>query len=393
MSRIHRHNLAIVYLLTICLLSVYISCSDVTASFFTTSTIPAPRYGHQMVFDPIQNQLVLYGGTQLNQIDSEIDSTWLYHLVNQSWERLFPNSSPGKRINHGMIYEPETHRIILFGGMLIPSYDRVGDTWAFDPATNTWTELTPTNSPPILSDPAMYYDSDAQKVILFGGYLQDDTHSDETWAFDPATDTWERLTTSTPPEPRYGHSMVYDSSAHLGILFGGRIAALSGETWSFNSSSGVWHEIITSSILNPIRRYWFAMTFDPNLSQTILFGGDNEQSPLRALGDTWSFNAATSQWTELTSAISPLPRNGHAMTFASSTNQTFLFGGLGEDYSQVYGDFWTFNSTVMEWSQLSSGTEGTTIKPIWLILMIGLPSLGIITLVIILIQKRRMKQV
>ena len=44
------------------------------------------------------------------------------------------------------------------------------DTWAYDPATNTWTDLNPSGAqPPARSMFGMAYDSSKDRVVLFGG--------------------------------------------------------------------------------------------------------------------------------------------------------------------------------------------------------------------------------
>jgi len=40
-----------------------------------------------------------------------------------------------------MAYDPETGQVIMFGGFDGNQY--LNDIWAYDPATNEWTELIP----------------------------------------------------------------------------------------------------------------------------------------------------------------------------------------------------------------------------------------------------------
>lgn len=310
---------------------------------------PSPLYAHSMVFDPVQNQLILFGSRTFESSSPEY-STWLYHLSNNSWTPLTTPLSPRVQSNSGMVYDLSTQRTIYYGGR---------ETWAFDSLYNTWTKLTPGTSPPDLADFSMYYDTLEEKIVVFGGHDANFALKSETWIFDPQNETWVQLSTNTPPQARYGHAMVYDTRAQIGILFGGRVSGLSSETWCLNLTGGVWQRLSTTS--TPLSRYWFSMVFDSHLGQSLLFGGDNEASPIRALGDTWHFDGSSlSTWTEISPDTLPSPRTGHAMAFASSTNKTYLFGGLGEDYSVNYGDLWAFDSSNSEWESLSveSSSEG-----------------------------------
>ena len=78
-------------------------------------------------------------------------------------------TSLSPRSGHGMIYDPVNHKVILFGGRS-SGIQLLDDTWEYDYATNTWTELQPEVSPPSRAEPAMAYDSSNQKVVLFGGW-------------------------------------------------------------------------------------------------------------------------------------------------------------------------------------------------------------------------------
>jgi N-acetylneuraminic acid mutarotase len=124
-----------------------------------------------------------------------------------------------------MIYDPATGKMILFGG-LFGSYDgksRLGDTWAYDPARKSWTNLEPAGpAPQARAYAAMVYDPAARKVILFGGFAGPRGLLGDTWAYDPVTNRWARLDQGhRGPSRRDFGSMAYDQTAGQVVLFGG----------------------------------------------------------------------------------------------------------------------------------------------------------------------------
>ena len=61
-----------------------------------------------------------------------------------------------------------------------------------------------------------------QRLIMFGGLRRHRRLLDDTWAYDPAANTWTELKPSgTLPSARSAHSMVYDPVTHRLIMFGG----------------------------------------------------------------------------------------------------------------------------------------------------------------------------
>ena len=67
-----------------------------------------------------------------------------------------------------MVYDPINQKTLLYGGW----GDELGlmdDTWIYDSQTNQWTEVFPVDNPSTRQSFSIYYDFDAQRVILFGG--------------------------------------------------------------------------------------------------------------------------------------------------------------------------------------------------------------------------------
>ena len=168
--------------------------------------------------------LLFGGGTKAAGIKGDIslhEDTWAYDPATNTWTELEPSGPvPKARQGHAMIYDPASSRVILFGGF--DGQEILGDTWAYDPDTNTWTELYPAGEVPAARGMhCLAYDSRRGKVVLFGGMALDGIFGD-TWAFDPATDTWTELhTQGDAPMARATSAMVYDQAAGEVILFGG----------------------------------------------------------------------------------------------------------------------------------------------------------------------------
>jgi N-acetylneuraminic acid mutarotase len=195
-----------------------------------------------MAYDPTSGKVILFGG---DDGEDFLDDTWSYDLGTNTWTELKPAGPvPPARRWHSLVYDPLGGRVILFGGEhwdgSSQEYTRLNDTWAYDPAANTWTELKPAGPvPPARHLHSMVYDPARGKVLLFGGA---DAAADgsmacfaDAWAYDPVANTWTELDTAgEAPAARASHSMVYDAGAGKIILYGGSNGTDHfNDTWAF----------------------------------------------------------------------------------------------------------------------------------------------------------------
>ncbi len=85
--------------------------------------------------------MILFGGFDAS--DTPLGDTWAYDPVANSWTELHPSGgSPPARIGHSMVYDPVARRVMMFGGSA-QAGAAFGDTWAYDAGANSWTELQP----------------------------------------------------------------------------------------------------------------------------------------------------------------------------------------------------------------------------------------------------------
>jgi hypothetical protein len=135
------------------------------------ATGPSARTAHAIAYDAARGQIVLFGG--ISSVNQPIDDTWV--LSGNSWIPKFPpQPRPAARLTHALAYDAARQRVVLFGGSLDANGSVVkNDTWEWD--GSVWTQQSPSRSPSERQMHALAYDSDIQRIILFGGIGLDDT--------------------------------------------------------------------------------------------------------------------------------------------------------------------------------------------------------------------------
>ena len=136
--------------------------------------------------------MILFGGEADPDGNTHHGDTWAYDYDTDNWTERIPTRSPSARTYMTMVYDPVGERLILFGGGsgLHAAEDVLGDTWAFDPRTNTWTNLRPAVAPSPRAWYSMAFDAETGEIVLFSGGPTRDTDLADTWIFDPREDTW-----------------------------------------------------------------------------------------------------------------------------------------------------------------------------------------------------------
>lgn len=199
---------------------------DCTTGVWTEITIPGSkppaREKFDLVFDANLAKFYLFGGLLISGHDGEI---WEYNGIAQTWTKIsvFGGIAPSPRREFGLAYDSIRKRILLFGGC----YGVVGaetfsdETWEFKGSTSTWTLVQPGGNPGV-GNPlkriaiAMTYDSNTQRIVMFGGWLGS-TRTDETWEYDPATTLWLYFYTGYDPL-NYGPNHFHTLCQRFGLL-------------------------------------------------------------------------------------------------------------------------------------------------------------------------------
>ncbi|UCE58597.1 MAG: hypothetical protein JSU63_14275 [Phycisphaerales bacterium] len=252
------------------------------------------------------------------------------------WEPVDPTDpQPGATSHHAMVYDSHRDVAVLFGGLIVDSYDAYNETWEWNCATRTWVQRTPDTSPPPRYAHAMAYDSARNVVVLFGGGSSPALPGNElndTWEYDGTTWVQRSPCGGVVPGKRFAHAMVFDSCRGVTVLFGGHDAGNRlNDTWEWDGTC--WTERAQTG---PAQREYPAMAFVGDCCKTIMFGG---QDASQQFGDTWAWDGAN--WTNVSPTTGPSPRYGSGMSHDSFCKTFVLFGGA----SSVGGHFdetWEF---------------------------------------------------
>src|SRR5438093_655814 len=159
--------------------------------------------------------------------------------VANSWTAMA--SMPQAAIMATAVYYPPTNKIYVFGGEDAASGVNYNITRIYDIATNTWN--TGANMPDVHSFAAGGYIPATGKIYVISGYntVQVTSAQPNTWAYDPGTNTWTDLTATLPfPHPAGG--MAFGVINNKLYIAGGRDAAnlVIDLTWVFDPVAGTY---------------------------------------------------------------------------------------------------------------------------------------------------------
>ena len=316
---------------------------------------PSPRMGPRLVYDEVNGRVLLFGGAIWTDRYTFYNDLRSFDRVSGAWTEVeVPGLKPSGRFNTPLVYVPDRGQILVFGGF--SSVGRVGDTWAYDVAENTWTRLQPVTQPSPRSDAAIAYDDENHVVVMFGGYGNDDETTSDTWVFDFNQMNWVEMHPEGSPRNQYGGQMVYDTENKALLMYPGHWSVESGgalvshgygdNIWVYSYAKNSWTETAASS--KPPGRYWFNLAYAAQSGEIVLFGGSGGGDA--QLDDTWLYDYDANTWTRLNSDVKPPVRACSSMAYDPSSNSVVMFGGSYLGHA-TYSDTWVLDLEGGAWSE------------------------------------------
>lgn len=301
---------------------------------------PTPRYLGVIVYDPVDQYVVLFGGYDSS---GPLGDTWTY--ANGVWNEVSPGASPSSRYLAYGTWDATDGYVLLFGGYDSSSSTAYNDTWTF--RGGSWTQLNPLNAPAPRCRGAMAYDPTDHYVVLYGGSgpLTGSLYFSDTWSYSGGT--WTNLTKNVTGKPGtlFRVEAATDPADGYIVMFGGCTAAAcnptSSTTWTYENLT--WTKRTSTS--TPGGRAYTGITYDPAIQRVLMFGGLNEATNT-AYSDTWEYTAGN--WTQVT-GLSPSPstRAFEMLEYDGFDGYAVLFGGQNPTTVTYYNDTWSFGPSVI----------------------------------------------
>ena len=281
---------------------------------------PGARGSHAAAYDPVTESMIIFGGTEA------LSDTWRYvQTPSPGWTQLLTSTHPTGRKGASMVYDGTRRRMLLFGGYDV-TLNYKNDVWALslDGVPDWGPVATAGTPPPARLDQVMVLDTKHDRLIVMGGIGYSTLN--DVWVLSlSGTPLWTQLVPASgpSPDPRYGHTGIYDPVGDRLIVWGGS----TGDTrvWAFDLASQIWSVLATTGTAadHPI----FAESiYDPELQRMMVFGGFNGT----VTSDTYELTLAGAPAWRLTTPVGT-PPTGRAISTAvyqPSARRMLVYGGV-----------------------------------------------------------------
>jgi hypothetical protein len=145
---------------------------------------PSGRYDHVAVFDSLKNRMIIYGGWDKEKKEY-LDDTWAFYFAPLDsgdttgyWKKIkTKDSHPPQRRHAAGVYDSARNWFIICGGFGDEGY--LNDVWAFDLTNDVWINITPGPQPRI--DHQAIYEPQSRRLIFYGGDARLRTKFHDLW--------------------------------------------------------------------------------------------------------------------------------------------------------------------------------------------------------------------
>lgn len=320
--------------------------SPVVHGGHTPESAPPARYRHSLV--TVNGRVLLFGGQSNSGCPPQgyCNDLWEFDPGSNTFRQIVPsNASPSPRSDHGAA--EFNGRMYVFGGGA-PWFSR--DLWYFAPGTNTWTQGS------TASCFACELDS---RLVHLGGYLYLTVWRGVHSRYDPSTDTWIHGEPPKAPSPEqwFGTAPINGKLCSLkaDIDRGTPVEVICYDEWTGpyppEHSMSLSGEL-QPSILGPAMAWWGNTVW-------LFGGGTGSYSQLWASKQVWQYtftDATTVAVTRLPdmptprmdAAAAPLALQRTSTVTASAVLAELpivIFGGMGSSYGAM-GDTLIYTVTV-----------------------------------------------
>jgi hypothetical protein len=226
------------------------------------------------------------------------------------WTDRQAANTPSGSVTVRMVYDSESRKSIIIGGLDYDTWQTFNETWAYDYDTNTWTKMNPKTMPPGLYAHAMAYDSESDRVILWGGYIwtgnaidwTSDAPDNLVWAYDYNTDTWESLAVKGGPDYPRSPQIAQTVQAAYAPDIDRTFFYWDDQLWAYDYNTNTWEKAKGDVLFGAGPRDAHSIVYLSSIQRLLVFGGatvGKDWSELTFSDETWLYDPKTGDWTKV----------------------------------------------------------------------------------------------
>ena len=335
--------------------TVAVSGSVVAPALKTMSQVNQPRlprFAHTQVWTG--DRLIVWGGAYLdaNYYPASYGDGGVYDPRSNSWQTVNLLSAPSARAAHTAVWTGT--EMIVWGGAsetFSGSLDIVihNNGAIYNPTSNTWRPMA--DAPMSLHGHTAVWTG--TEMIVWG----DASIGNSGMAYNPISNTWKMIKSTGAPSPRVGHSTVW-TGQEMAIWGGSESFGSSGTEVGtgalYNPQTDTWRQVSTSSA--PVSGYGGNAIAGERGCELIWTGSRLIVVPLNFNAEVWissggSYDPSTGQWQTI--GTTGLP-DGRPYIAAWNGRRLFV---AGSSFSNFAG--FLYDPNFDRWTQSLSGVTGS----------------------------------
>ncbi|MGV3623971.1 MAG: Kelch repeat-containing protein [Archangium sp.] len=300
---------------------------------------PTAREYFSMWLDPNDsNRVYLHGGfIYVPQQFTPNDELWSLNLSTKTWRPVTQSGAKPSTAGGRMALSADGKSSLYFGGIDVVAMETPNVLARLSLETGAWTNEATTGGRGEYQ-PSFFFDAKRNRYLSICG--ANDTVSFHCDVRELKDGAWNTVTTTgTAPAGRNGHAWVYDSQTDRVILFGGDIrGSTQGDTWALDLVTSTWSRLFESSIgIQPRRNMAYAL--DVKNHRMIIWGGTSDGAHAVTGVQALDLTPGLEAWSQLgTDGTQPAPRASGAAVY-DAKNQRLLMG-FGNSLEGQYADLW-----------------------------------------------------
>jgi hypothetical protein len=296
---------------------------------------------------------LVVGGSEVGEFEGALhDDVWVVDATTRdvTFTELETTDPPPKRYCGCAAWDPSRDQVLLYGGRDLDPLFR--DAHLLDLGSNTWTEVTaPADGPTASIGCALTYSESAGAYFLLGGGTPTRAN-EEMWRFDPAGGSWTQVSYENGPAARTDHAFrALDGGDEL-LVYGGFAPSPIGgqffaDAWRYDVTAGTWSEVEYTTQAAPGRRVpWLRM--EPDERAFITGFGTSGHTEDDLLADLWRFDLDDGTWEELAPTGAAPTGRGFTQPVAGAGDVVGVLLG-GYNNANPVGDAWLLEGPPPPW--------------------------------------------